>query len=244
MENLKIFGERNCGTRYLASLLSANTRVFLLPGGVPDKRGWMRSQWLFDRLYPIIYKHHLGWKHAFPDVNALLADPRYGTLAVVFLIKNPYSFLWSLFRRPYHFKGVVPDTFEVFLKTPWQPLRRENAGKHTFENPMHLWNAKAESYLKACDQPGNNATLIRYEDLVTEPERVIRQLVSRFNLPAAESGFSNVLSSTKPDAHDYAYYRDYTINQRWRQHLKPEHLEIINRHLDFGVMQQLGYLVV
>jgi hypothetical protein len=244
MDTIKLFGERNCGTRYLTALLHENTAAKVLPGGVPKKRGLLKNPRVFDSLYQVLYAHHLGWKHAFPDVAQITSFQGFSGLAVVFLVKNPYPFLWSLFNRPYHYIGEKPATFGQFLLAPWRTLRREKSELRVFDTPMDLWNAKVQAYLSAAQQLGDHSVMLRYEDLVMDPETVIHQLVSQFNLPVAGSRFINVLSSTKPDAHDYAYYRDYAGNMRWREHLKPEHLEIINRHLDFGVMQQLGYLIV
>jgi len=67
MKKIKIFGERNCGTNYLRELIIANIEAELLEGGVPVKKGIMKSSIIFDRLFDLLHKDFLGWKHSFPN---------------------------------------------------------------------------------------------------------------------------------------------------------------------------------
>ena len=43
---------------------------------------------------------------------------------------------------------------------------------------------------------------------------------------------------------DLDYYRDYYLNQRWREQLTAEHITLINQYLDPAIVEEAGYKMI
>ena len=240
---LKLYGERNTGTNYLERLAVLNLEARVLPGSAPP---WLRrllgqgEKWR-DVYFRLTWSRNLGWKHAVaPPSEALEArEGSAGRLAVMTLTKNPYSWLLSLHRRPYHRQGTEP-TFEAFLEAPWQPVGRERyAG--VFAHPVALWNVKNASYLALAGGETPCANL-KYEDLLADPEATVRKAAAACDLAVHDGPFRNVTSSTKPeDEWDFQSYQDYYLQERWMGKLTTRSVDFINDYLDPVLMTAFGY---
>jgi hypothetical protein len=239
---LKLYGERNTGTNYLHRLLALNLEVHLLPGVVPSylRRLFPRSELARDLYFALTFGRNLGWKHALaPSPREIGTTSIYSPrLFFVTLTKNPYAWLLSLYRRPYHYRGQA-SSFEAFLAAPWQPVRRARA-PGVYDNPVVMWNQKNASYLRlAAGAPTIN---LRYVDLLSNPGRTLAQIASTWDIAWKVPEFKNVEESTKEKREkDFAYYQDYYLGQRWREELSEGQLALVNRHLDPGLMEAFGY---
>ena len=239
---IKLYGERNTGTRYLERLLRLNLDAELLRGSVPIRlqRLFRYNEDLRDLFFWLTYRRNLGWKHAMAPDPGTAARARGGCESLVFvtLTKNPYSWLLSLYRRPYHFGGEL-SSFAEFLVSPWSTVRRERAGDG-FRSPVDMWNQKNRAYLRLYEL--GRVDNLRYEDLLADPEGTISRLCSRFSIERKSPRFLNVTESTK-DRHrkDHDYYRRYYLEEQWRSELDREHLGIINRSLDVELLRAFGY---
>lgn len=241
MKKIKIFGERNCGTNYLALLIKANIKCHIIEGSVPVKRGLMNSPVLFDALFDVFYCRYLGWKHAFPDHKRISARKDFSAILFLTITKNPYSWLLSLFRRPYHIKGDNPETFTDFLRQEWNVLRRENSPVQAFETPVEIWNRKNRAYMDMRSAFPKNVYNMTYEELLKDPRGVLDILVDRYGFDHVEGYFSNIMLSTKDEDKGYRYYREYYLEEKWRDELSDEAIEFINTHLDKEVAEYFGY---
>ena len=237
--SLKLYGERNSGTRYLQHLVAANLRVRCLRGTTPNwfDTPFLGAEWSRDLYFRLTFRRNLGWKHM--QVPELLpASP--GTL-IVCLTKHPCAWLVSMFRRPHHARRRFVH-FDDFLRTPWPTLAREHASPE-LASPMALWNAKHASYLRLHETQG--AVLLPYETLVRAPFEVLTKLGQDHAIPALREPFVNIERSTHADSpqRDYAYLRDYYAEERWRGEISPQQLALIERSLDAGLLQRLGYVL-
>ncbi|MEZ6125912.1 MAG: hypothetical protein R3C49_22520 [Planctomycetaceae bacterium] len=245
LPRIKIYGERNTGTNYLSELLRLNFQIRELRGFVP----WpvMGLQLLLpgkeairDAWFSATFGRNLGWKHMkveSPDVlkNYAIVSQR---LSFLTLTKNPYAWLLSMHRRPYHQSYRQQPDFEEFLQLPWRTTGRDNTSR-VVENPIQLWNLKNRSYLELRNRlPVLN---VRYEDLLDDPIRMLHQIADAFALPVPASGFRNFEQSTKDSDRDAAWYRDYYLNERWRCKLSATAIQIINEQLDHDLMTSFHY---
>lgn len=246
-EIIKIYGERNCGTNYLEELSRRNLDVNLLPGSAPRRlrRLFPKQPSLHERVldayFNMTFKRNLGWKHMLaPDVATLhrTSVPIAQTL-FIFLSKNPYAWLLSLHRHPYHYRGQITD-FDIFVRSEWPTLGRENHPQ-PFPNPIVMWNQKNASYLRlARDLPVS--LILRYEDLVTEPEEAIRTIAEALEIPLKTSAFINIQASVKGEVgKNFDYYRTYYLEKRWREQFNDDSIRFVNQHLDQDVLHALGY---
>ncbi|RME83007.1 MAG: hypothetical protein D6775_09300 [Caldilineae bacterium] len=125
---VKILGERNTGTHYLEKLLRLNLDVRVLPGSAPRRlrRHFPGNEAVLDLYFRLTAFANLGWKHALAPAPDALRRSRWARrgLVILTLSKNPYAWLLSLYRHPYHYSGPLPS-FERFLQSPWRTVRRE-----------------------------------------------------------------------------------------------------------------------
>ncbi len=204
---LKLFGERNTGTRALAEALDANFDVAMMR---PSARGRIdaldaamkaRSGPL-ARIFPHLRQRvreaivdeasrpfaatGFGWKHAAPPVDIILADPRAATTLFVVVTKHPLFFLKSLHRRPHHdvlLRWPKPS-LSRFLRQPWQPVERDLIGPARLASPADLWTAKASAYRALLDRVPH-ALHVRYEDFVADYGGTLDRVADALGRPRA-----------------------------------------------------------
>ncbi|MCB9100069.1 MAG: hypothetical protein H6632_11045 [Anaerolineales bacterium] len=240
---VKIYAERNTGSRYLAKLLWRNLDVTVLRWGEPrGLRKLIRNhESLMDIYWGVTFRQNLGWKHRLAPSAEELKNVDISHVLFLTLTKNPYSWLLSLYRRPHNHEKTWDD-FNSFLRSPWQPVGRENhAGP--FQNPIVMWNEKNRAYLKL----NNFATAcnLRYEDLLAKPEAVIDEIALKYNVPRRFGLFVNVIQSTKKDYEkDFDYYQRYYLEEKWKDKLDSSTLTIINQYLDHDLVTKFGYNIV
>lgn len=239
MVKIKIFGERNTGTKFLERLIHHNLDTITLPGVVPKfitSTFGRRNEIVRDLYFKLTYHRNLGWKHAMAPSAAGLCNIDISNILFVTITKNPYSWLLSLYRSPYHSKEKV-SSFESFLVTPWKTVGRENH-VGAFKNPIEMWNVKNSSYQKlACFA---SSLLIRYEDLLQEPRAFINDLAIDFGIP--KRGCVNIdESGIDGESERFAYYKKYYLEEQWMAKLNTDLIDTINSHLDSNLMTSLGY---
>jgi hypothetical protein len=187
---LKLYGERNTGTRALAEAIAANIevpmmrpsargRIATLDAAVQERAGF------FTRAFPHLRQRvreavvdeasrpfvasGFGWKHAAPPVDVILADARAAATLFVVVTKHPLFFLKSLHRRPHHdvlLRWPKPS-LSRFLRQPWQPVERDLIGSGRLASPVDLWTAKARAYRMLLDAAPHTLH-VRYEDFVAD----------------------------------------------------------------------------
>jgi hypothetical protein len=240
---VKILGERNTGTRYLEQLVACNLSVELLRGGVPWPilRVFGPNEAVRDLYFRLTYRRNLGWKHAMAPSAARLQALDRAEVVFLTLTKNPYAWLLSLYRRPYH-QPQMPETLAAFVRSPWHTVAREGH-REAFRSPVVLWNEKNRGYLALGS--GVCVRNLRYEDLVRDPETVVSEIAAQFALPRRQPQFVNVTNSTKQEAQkSFDDYQAYYLEERWRDKLDPEVVALINADLDEELMRRFGYEVL
>jgi len=244
---VKIYGERNTNTNYISKLIQLNLDAQELPGVVPPHTMKLQeilpgNEWVRDLYFYLTYKRNLGWKHtrAKPAPELKKYDILRSDVYFLTITKNPYSWLLSLHRRPYHqYYGRKPD-FETFLSSPWKTVGRENC-KTILRNPIELWNVKNSSYLQLAELNSLNITT---ESIFEDPRQVIDNISNQFSIDKISSEFVNCEESTKDQSKNTTYYRDYYLNERWRDGLSKDAISIINETVDKDLMSHFGYAVL
>jgi len=246
---VKIYGERNTGTNYLSQLIRLNLEVEELPGIVPNyimdiQRLLLGEEVVRDIYFTITCRYNLGWKHTCVKSDEVIKT--YGVakkhnLSFVTVTKNPYSWLLSLYRRPYHQYWREKPNFEKFLRTPWKTVGRDGVRK-MLPSPVELWNIKNSSYLKLENSfPCLN---LRYEDVLYDPESAIQLIAETFFYEMRSARFQNLESSTKEGDKDYGFYLDYYLTEEWKNELSPRAISIINERLSSDLMNFFGYYLL
>lgn len=253
VERIKIFGERNTGTNFVEAVLSANVDCPLCPGNLPEQRRLLYtvlskalpyrvSRRLVeadrDREYDRRFNSELGWKHArVPNLPAGTEAYPAGT-GFVAVIKNPYAWLLSLHKRPYQNETSSRLSFANFLRTPWQTVERECAGRGAYDDPIQLWNDKVAAYDALVT---HGPTIIsRYEDIAAAPETLVERLAGEFGV-ACRTPITVPERSVKGDGRSRAEITAYYLNEGWRKRLNAEDIAYINHRLDPMLMARYGY---
>jgi hypothetical protein len=243
MKFIKVFGERNSGTNYLESLVRRNFTLSILPGKVNPAFRRLKEFEIIRYLYfTTTFNTFFGWKHA--QINPKLINGIAKSNETLFLVitKNPYSFLLSLYKRPYHQRSRKAD-FASFIQSRWNATYFENGPKF-YESPIELWNAKQASYLEFMSS-NFNVYMIRYEDLLLDPEDIFNKVRTKFNLSKSDKFFTNASMSMKGEADkDFSYYKEYYLHERWREKLTHEHISTINSRLNPDIVTRLGYTLL
>ena len=247
--SVKIFGERHCGTNLLGALITANSDSLLEPGTVRERSRVLGfgarlltltpsgrealADWVFRDGNPL----H-AWKHAATRFDHVVAFRGH---TVLFIVKHPLSWLVSLARRPHHLPSSVPKNPTALAQFPVETWNRERLGRARL-TPLQIWQEKVSSYLECASKLAESKVahrIIRFEDLVDNQPRLIRELGELLVRPRSEP--VGILRSTKRShqtADDYAtYYRE----EAWRGEYRPEDAEMLLARLDPKVLDQWGY---
>lgn len=182
IKKVKIYGERNTGTNYLSRLIAINLHIRQLRGIVPNSGFWRTSEFTKNLYFSLHSNNTLGWKHQLVSPQRIVSGNHTTNIGFVTLTKNPYSFLLSLYKRPYHYKGARPGSFYDFLSSKWYLQKRDNCKKPYYNNPIELWNFKNRSYMDLKIKMDLQTINLTYEGLLADPEIVIENIASFFNL--------------------------------------------------------------
>ena len=241
---IKIYGERNSGTNYIDRLIRKNLEVHPLTSIAPApiqvlQRILPGNQLVRDKYFQLTYARNLGWKHTRVRTPAELRQydiVRKG-ICFVTVTKNPYAWLLSLHRKPYHnYYGRKPD-FVAFLRAPWRTVGRDNCEK-VLRDPVALWNVKNKSYLRL---QGFQNLHVTTESVLADPNAFIDTVSESFSIPKSREYFSNLHESTKEKSKNFDYYRDYYLNEKWKNELSDEAISTINSRLDKTLVDYFGY---
>lgn len=243
MIKVKIFGERNTGTNFLRALVAINfSNRFLLPSPMIRVLGVLarnetHREWIRDTYFRLTYHSNFGWKHAMAPDPASVA--KWGhDVAFLTITKNPYAWLLSLFKRPYHAQNRY-GSFREFLTSPWPVVRRENYDGTAFANPTAMWCEKNRSYQRLAGV-ARHCLNLRYEDCLANSQPVLERL-AELGLSRRTEQWAVVQESTKGDNKTFTDYQDYYLQEQWKQQLDAETISIINHSLDPGVVESCGY---
>lgn len=217
---VKVFGERNSGTNFLNLMLQGNgvdatilnKEVDFLPSEYAlsfDEaiRDVFVERWL-DDLDREEFRRNFGWKHARVSRERLGRHPEFERAFFILLIRNPFSFVASLHRRPYNLLPVPKGDRKGFIRSPIMANERDHLDSVYVPSPVDLWCQKAVAAIEFA-LTGDNACLVRYEDVMADTVGFIRWL-SRRGLRFQSDDVVQV-ASTKRDPISFQEYRDKTL---------------------------------
>ncbi|WP_154446270.1 hypothetical protein [Halovulum marinum] len=251
---VKIFGERNTGTRALGALLrqlpDVGHRVAAPAAAAADGaleaaiETQMRGAW--KKLYLHALRDEAAareaesdpWKHALPRLTPAMVAAGAG---VVVMVRNPYSWLVGLARRPYHIKGPNAETLDAFAARPWMTERREGMAA-VVASPVDLWAEKAAAALALparAAAEGLACHRLRFEDFVADPAGTARACADALALPAGE--IKPRERNTKAGEAGLATLQSYYSREHWRGWLTRSAVARVNARLDPDVVRALGY---
>jgi len=211
MNEIKLFGERNTGTIYLEWLLNNNLDIKLLND------------------------FNLGWKHRLaPDIDELTSGSK-EEIIFICMVKNPYSWIYSMHKRPYKHEKLSKLTFHDFIRYSYGDYR----------NPVVLWNKKNKSYLELKNYVKYHH-LIKYEDLLLDSRKCLDQVADKFQLSRSSVWFTDI-NQTLTNHHGIVkqkFRKEFYLKEEWINKFNFSDFEFVNNQLDKEVLKALKYSMV
>ncbi len=252
---MKILGERNTGTRAMAALLRQvpdigqrvrpRRAVAPVDGAIEAAiEEQMRGHWKRLYLHALRDEHSAQtgrddpWKHALPRLTPGMIAAGVRT---VIMLRDPYSWLLALARRPYHIKGPNADTLEAFAARPWMTERRERLPA-VLSSPLDIWTRKARAtltYAQAAKDAGLPFATVRFEDFVQAPTDVAADAFRSLGLdpPPLKRRDANTKAGEASLAELQRYYRE----RHWLRRFSRETVARVNARVDWDAARALGY---
>lgn len=250
---VKVFGERNTGTNFAEQLVALNhPGLGVLRHGTNDGLEQQAAAFgsamaplvlerLIDARRAAEFPRNFGWKHAATTPAMLESAPIYPETVFLFITRNPFQFLASLWRRPYNvlMPGGRPGDRSTFLRRPILANQRDGLAEGLIANPVRLWSLKTGAHMQTAAALGDRALLVRYEDLVEAPDLASGWL-ARHGHPA-NGPLKVPARSTKGDALTFQDYRDRVRNHDPGADFPAPDRRFIREQLDGDLCGRLDY---
>ncbi len=254
---LKLFGERNTGTRALLKMYRASGAVTIrmantVAVGDQKRRAAMSEQinkhfkGAWRKLYRDALRDNdrhvsdpiLTWKHAAPEWHDCF---RHQGASVIFVVRNPYSWAVSMARRPYHLVGRRSEDVSGFVTRPWLTQDRDNTAK-LLPDVLALWQAKVLAYRRFSQQAkscGVATFFMQFEDFVADPVASAGAALTHFGISAVNLQPTHV--HTKDQDRSLSEIQSYYGQEKWRDYLCSESVDLINQRIDWDLAGRLQY---
>lgn len=138
---------------------------------------------------------------------------------VILLVRNPLSVLYSWYQAPKEFKSEQGWVFE----DEWLDAPMKNLNKPEEFNGYSKWKEAAYLFLNLKAAYPKQVFLLRYEDLLENPEAITKTLFEFVGLSYHEQTSDFILKSTTTHHVDaYSVYKVKTSDDSWKQ--LPKHI--------------------
>lgn len=161
------------------------------------------------------------WMHGLPSKKE---DYKY-----LVTVRNPFSWALSMWDDP-HSKEKLNKHFDRFLKQKFEG----------WENIIHMWNRKYIKYMKLGNE--SDAILIRFEDLIKDPEKEIKEISIQFNLKI--DNFENIENEVRSGGkilNKKYNRRDHYINGLWKTRITLKDMDYMRLKFDERLIKLFDY---
>ena len=178
INDIAIFGERNCGTKYLRNIIKNQLKIRL-----NNKYGF--KHFYIKGLSP------RGIENTTTDNECVKSIYESENTLFLFIIRNPYDWVSSMFRKPYHIKNNNAKNLLEFVSQKYIAYENTCIDNHWTANEKHKYPYFIEEADNLIDlrnkknnhfiQLGNkvkNFQIIRQEHLLDD----INFMIKKFNL--------------------------------------------------------------
>lgn len=154
---------------------------------------------LFENNYDIeVCYNLLGWKHGpIPSVTfgSQLQYPDLEDVCFLVVVKDPYATFVSWFdylKNKKHNIKTEAKNFSEFLRLPVVYFNEDRKGQpeYYFSSPADMWNFIVWNHCSFVDK--NNGYVVRYEDLLIQPECTVRHIAEEVGAKQKNAEFENI----------------------------------------------------
>jgi len=152
----------------------------------------------------------------------------------IILVKNPYSWLLSLWKKPhgsFQFRQKYINLhFDEFLRTEWRG----------YPNAVERFNDIYNAYIDFLEDRGN-AFLVRSEDLQRDPEKVLNDICTHYDIKSRP--FKNINKEVNSGGNLVGKFDrlNYYLSEEWREKLSPQDIAFINKNIDTKIFDFFNY---
>ena len=157
IEKIKLFGERNSGTRYTSKLLTSHFEGKIL--------------------------NESGWKHGIPFVKDGQCSSR---ILYIFVIRDVHSWIKSMFHNPYHFRYRNMDDFlfgnmNILLNTLQDVDNIEEEKGNIFDVRYRKIKAYKQFYNEV-----ENCIIVNLDTIQNHPKKFLEMISEKYDLQMSE----------------------------------------------------------
>lgn len=199
-----------------------------------------------------------AWKHGFYPVVVDRSRTEYPDIDVVFVTKNPFSSIASLYSY------YTQNGRNIFAAKDWKQFLagrfviydsfQEHSPQYRFANVVEYWNCMNWNYY-SIRRPGMTRVHVRYEDMLERPLETAGMAAGTLGLSArfsADSGFRvpqrvtrNMGDRERRKDDDYlterTFSRDHYESREYLRRFDTADLEFVVSRLDIPLVAELGY---
>lgn len=202
IQEYTILGERHSGTNWLERLVSTRLKLPLT--------------WRF------------GSKHFIDSLNPNLMASAQNTLFIC-VTRNIYDWIGGFFKLPHHVDTTIAFDIDKFLLSEWKNQCFDN---HYFlhkpyKNIFDLRANKLIFYFTFLPNIVDNMLIIRYEDLLIDPELIINFISDIYSIDKTTKKYSKLIVPRKK-----SHYK-----------LKNRILQIIDNNTDWSIEYNYKYYI-
>ncbi len=259
LEHFKIYGERNCGTRFVSHLLKSNFEFTPRDASNADFaaererliEGLSEHEWLIKRIASerfntvmnrALMPKTMGWKHGCPQIEFLKSVPnRTSRTLFVIVVKHPVFWALSFQKRPYEsYFRYTSMSFSDYIRHVFIPTERDNVSEVIFESTIALYAAKIDGYRRLADM-GVALEIVRYEEILQDPPGFLDRLGDKYSLARRRKRDIIREHSTKGDDKTLADYQEKYRLERVKDLLDPDDYDFIIATFGKDRLAWLGY---
>ena len=199
-----------------------------------------------------------AWKHGFYPVITNRSALKYPDIDVIFVTKNPFSAIASLFKyRTENGRNIIaPGGWKQFLRQRFviYDFFQEGSPQYRFSNVVDFWNNMNWNYYSV-RRPGITRVHVRYEDMLENPVTQAKRIAGDLRLDASftnEAGFRvpdnvtrNMGDRERKTDSDYVTDRQFSHSRyREKEYMRQfdaNDIEFVIHNLDFPLVKELGY---
>lgn len=255
-DRVKIYGERNTGTHFIAKIIRLNYKCRQLVGtaglskeslakhldGLPLEQRLKVREMLIDERVKSSLNSSFGWKHGCVDFEVLQREHTCSanTLFVV-VHKHPSDWLTSFYRKPYNnSESLRRLTFAEFLRRPWAGSAKENLPRPFAENPVDLWNIKHKSWLSLQGR-GYKTIYLKNSDFLASFEEALKPLSMYLRRKNPNGPLINVTRATKGSTDSISQLKlKYVETPPFAGYSEQDRM-FVQAKLDLTILSKLGY---
>lgn len=208
----------------------------------------------------VVYYNSVGWKHGPVPTFASgskLKYPDADKFKYLVVVKDPYATFVSWFeyikKNGNNFKADT-SSFSKFLRSPiiFYNEPQPNSPEYYFSSPVHMWNSMVWNHCSFSDK--NNGYVIKYEDLLSNPEAASANIAEHFGLSQVTERFE-VIERRVKNMGDSKIKRDeegsvtkkefnkkeYFINKEYLVEYSRADLDFVRKNLSNSLLSRFGY---